>query len=277
MNNEITGQKIADKILGRLGDKNQKPCLEIILIGQNKASETFVKEKQVASQKIGFQTNVKRFPKDISEAEIIKHIEKLNESDKVHGILVQLPIPNHIDNNKVFNSIEPLKDVDCLTPLNLGKLMRNNSFVKPCSVSAIEKIIEDEKIILKGKNIVIINNSNLIGKPLSMTLSNKDATVTICNKETQDLNKHTKNADILITATGSPKVLKSSMVGENTVLIDAGYSYVNGDLIHESEEAWSKAEKVVPVPGGVGPVTVAMTMKNLYKCFKQQRQSTEEE
>ncbi len=268
MTSKIDGNAIASEIEKELKtETDASPNLEIIQIGDKPTSDTYVDEKLEACERLGFEANLNKFSGDIEEKKIIEKIEELNSNDEVHGILVQLPLPQQIDNNCVFNTLSPEKDVDGLTPLNLGKTLRGEKNLVPCSVKAIEKIIENEEINLEGKEVAVINNSNLIGKPLSMILTQKGATVTICHKNTEELEKHTRKADIVVTATGKPSLLEENMVTEDTFVIDAGYEAGEKS---ESVKVEDKVSKISPEPGGVGPITVAMTLKNLLKCYRLQ-------
>jgi len=268
----IDCESIAEEIETKLKEVSDIPKLEIILIGCNESSEVFVEEKMKACERVGFEAELTRFESDVDEEKLLDHIIKKNEDASVHGILVQLPLPEHIDEERVFNTITPLKDVDGLTPVNIGKLLRGKPKIKPSCVSAIEKILEKEKSDLNGENITIINNSNLIGKPLAMLLTQKGATVTICNENTENLKTHTKNADIVIVAAGEPKLLSKNHVSSDALLIDAGYAYVDGKIIDEMGDALEKSKKATPVPGGVGPVTVATTLENLLDSYLIQKQ-----
>lgn len=265
----IDGEKIAEEILTELEQKEleKPPELHIILVGDNPASRTYIQEKKEACQRLGFDAEVKSFPGDADESRVLKEIRKANKDSEVDGILVQLPLPEHIDNNSVFETLSVEKDVDCLTPGNLGKVLRGNLWIKPCAAEGVERILENQEIDLERKNVVIVNNSNLIGKPLSMALTEEGATVTLCHEETADLTEHTGDADIVVTATGEKGVIRDEMVSEDSIVIDAGYSYSEGDVAQETDEL-EKPSKLSTVPGGLGPITVAMTMKNLVKCFE---------
>jgi methylenetetrahydrofolate dehydrogenase (NADP+)/methenyltetrahydrofolate cyclohydrolase len=268
----IEGEKIAEEVIESIEENQPEgtPKLQIIYAGENRASEVFIEEKTETAERLGFNADVEKFSQEVDETEVIEFIEKKNQDPEVDGILVQLPLPSHIDNNRIFETVSPEKDVDCLTPENLGKLLRGNPWIKPCAVEGIERILESEQIQVEGKEIVIINNSNLIGKPLSMDLTRKEATVTLCHEKTEKLGEHTRDADIIVTATGEKGLIKDEMVSEDTVIIDAGYSYTEGDLNQETDNL-DDISKLSSVPGGLGPVTVAMTMKNLVKCFERQK------
>jgi methylenetetrahydrofolate dehydrogenase (NADP+)/methenyltetrahydrofolate cyclohydrolase len=264
----IDGNAIAAEIEDQLNSETEvSPRLEIIQVGDNPASETYVEEKLEACERVDFEANLNKFSDDTKQEKLVEKIKELNTDNSVHGVLVQLPLPEHIDNKHIFNTLLPQKDVDGLTPLNLGKTLRGEKHLVPCSVRAIEKIIEHEQVNLKGKRVTIINNSNLIGKPLSMVLTNKGATVTLCHEDTENLGKHTREADIVITATGEPGLLEEEMITEDSFVIDAGYEAGEKS---ESEKVEDKVSKLSPEPGGVGPITVAMTLKNLLKCYRLQ-------
>lgn len=271
MTEQVDGDQIASEIEEELkAEAECAPKLEIILVGDNPASRTYIHEKLEACNRLGFKSGLTEFPKDVEEKELIQKIEELNQDKKTHGILVQLPLPDQVDNDKIFNTLNPEKDVDGLTPLNLGKTLRGETKTVPAAVKAIEKILQQKETSLEGKQVTIINNSNLIGKPLSMILTEKDATVTLCHKNTNNLGKHTKESDIVITATGEPNVIEKEMVSEDTFLIDAGYESKNTS---ETEKVKNHVSKISPEPGGVGPITVAMTLKNLLRCYRIQQNS----
>jgi len=268
MSGTINGEKIAENIEAELQEAEENPRLEIILVGDDPASETFVEEKLESAERIGFEANLKEFSNEIETQKLLEYIENLNEKDVVHGVLIQLPLPEHIDNHTVFDKLSPEKDVDGLTPQNMGKFLRGNPEIKPAAVEGIETIIEHENIVLKGQDAVIINNSNLMGKPLSMVLTQKGATVTLCHEKTEDLEKYTSEADIVVTATGEPGVLTPEMVPEDCLVIDAGYEHGDGDI--RQKEEFSEKANLSPVPSGLGPITVAETMRNLLKCYRNQ-------
>lgn len=266
----MDGESIAEEIEQKLEiEKEKTPHLEIIQVGDNPASETYIQKKLEACERVGFSANLNKFSEEVKEEELVQEMKKFNQHNEVHGILVQLPLPEHINNNRIFKALSPEKDVDGLTPLNLGKTLRGDKHLLPAAVKAIEKILEYENVDLRSKEVTIINNSNLIGKPLSMVLTQKKATVKLCHKDTENLKRHTKNADIVITATGKPGIIKKDMLTEDTFLIDAGYETSDRS---ETEKVEDYVEKISPEPGGVGPVTVAMTLKNLLKCYKLQNQ-----
>lgn len=262
----IYGEKMAEKILEELEETESEPRLEIILVGENEASETFIEEKMEAAERIGFKASLQRYGEDVSEEKILQEIEKLNEDEEVDGILVQLPLPDHIDEDRVFETLDPEKDVDGLTPENIGKTLRGNAFTVPGAVKAVEKILEN-RVDFEGLEVTVINNSNLIGRPLAMRLTDKGATVTLCNEYTRDLEEHTRESDVVVTATGIRGLLTPEMVKKDSIVIDAGYSLGKGDV--EDKEAMENKTIFCGVPGGVGPLTVAYIMENLLKCYRE--------
>ena len=269
---ELHGEKISENIKREVESAEETPHLAVLLVGESDASKSFIQKKKEMCRELGSNFTLKTFERGIETEEIIETIEDLNKKNSIHGILPQLPLPG-IDENKVFEAIDPGKDVDGLTPENMGFLLRDNPKIVPGTVEAILDILEHYGIEIEGKDVTIVNNSNLIGKPLSMALTNRMATVTLCNVKTKNLKKHTKNADILITATGQPDLITADMIKEDAVVVDAGYAKedgkVQGDV--KFDEIKEKASKITPNPGGVGPVTVAVTMRNLLKCYRIQQ------
>jgi methylenetetrahydrofolate dehydrogenase (NADP+)/methenyltetrahydrofolate cyclohydrolase len=271
----LGGTKLADEILGEVKKKvvtlTEVPHLAIIFVGENEPSKIFIRMKQNACKKTGIKNTLFKFNEGTKESEVLDLIKKLNEDAGVHGILVQLPIPN-MDENKIFNSISPVKDVDGLTPKNIGNLLLGNEIIVPATVAAIAELLRSTNVDLKGKEVVIINRSNLIGKPLSMVLIKKSATVTLCHTKTKDIAKHTKQADIVITATGKPNFLVGRMIKKGSIVIDAGSARYKdktcGDVNFNS--VYKRTSLITPVPGGVGPLTVAFTIKNLLRCYELQ-------
>ena len=267
----IDGKRIAKEIreelkkrVEKLKEKNIKPTLAIILVGDNPASILYITNKQKAAREVGIECIIHKFSEEAEEEEVLGLIQRLNEDEKIHGIIVQLPLPKHLNEQIILDSISPEKDVDGLTPFNAGNLSLGNERIAPCTPKGIIKLLEKMKIEVEGKNVVIVNNSNVVGKPLALMLTNRFATVTLCHVKTKDLKEHTKKADILITATGVPCLIKADMVKEGAVVIDAGIKYsekrIEGDV--DFENVKKKVSYITPVPGGVGPMTVAMVLEN---------------
>ncbi len=248
----------------------EKPCLAILLAGEDKASQTFVRIKQRECGYVGIKSTLYKLSENIKEDKIISLIKRLNEDDNIHAIIAQLPLPKHIDQRKILKAISPKKDVDGITPENLGRLFINDEHLVPCTPKGIIKLLENYKIDVRGKDVVIINRSNIVGKPLALMLLHRNATVTVCHSRTKNLKEKTKNADILITATGMAKMIKGDMIKEGAVVIDAGTSYVDDKLCGDVDfdDVKDKASYITPVPGGVGPMTVSMILENTLLCFE---------
>lgn len=254
-----------------LKEKGVNPKLAVILVGEDPASQVYVRNKSKACEKTGIEFEEYIFSVDITEAELIETIEKLNKDDSVHGILVQCPLPKHINTNRALRAISPSKDVDGFHPVNVGNLsIGEDSFVS-CTPYGIVKMIEEYNIETEGKNAVILGRSNIVGKPLIQCMLNKNATVTVCHSKTKNIGEITKNADILIAAIGKPKFVKEDMVKDGAVVIDVGINRLDdgtivGDVDFENVE--KKTSFITPVPGGVGPMTIAMLLNNVVKSAK---------
>jgi methylenetetrahydrofolate dehydrogenase (NADP+)/methenyltetrahydrofolate cyclohydrolase len=250
----------------KLNSENIVPCLATVLVGDDPASATYVKNKHNACEKIGIKTKDHRLPIDTAQNELDKIIDDLNNDKEVHGILVQLPLPKQLNEFKTISRISPIKDVDGLTPQNVGLLAMGKSIFRPCTPSGIMEMFYYYKIDLEGKNTVMINRSNLVGKPLYHLLLQNNATVITCHSKTKNLNEYCKNADIIITAVGNRAKFKltSDMIKKDAVVIDVAISRYEGKLVGDADydDIIQKASWVTPVPGGVGPMTVAMLLKN---------------
>ena len=258
-------QKIA-KIVNQLNSQDVKPCLATILVGNNQASETYVRNKHKACQEVGIITQDHKPSADITQKELSELIEKLNDDENVHGILVQLPLPSHLNEFDILTRIVPEKDVDGLTPHNVGLLSIGKAMLKPCTPSGIIEMFDSYNITLEGKDVVIINRSILVGKPLYHLLLQKNATVTTCHSKTKNLKEICQRADIIITGVGDREkfMLTSDMIKNNSVIIDVATTHHDGKLKGDTDfdDIISKASYASPVPGGVGPMTVVMLLKN---------------
>jgi len=250
----------------KLNSENIMPCLATVLVGDDPASATYVKNKHNACEKIGIKTKDHRLPIDTTQSELDKIIDDLNNDKEVHGILVQLPLPKQLNEFKIISRITPIKDVDGLTPQNVGLLAMGKSIFRPCTPSGIMEMFYYYKIDLEGKNIVMINRSNLIGKPLYHLLLQNNATVITCHSKTKNLKEYCKNADVIITAVGDRNKFKltSDMIKKDAIVIDVAISRYEGKLVGDADydDIIQKASWATPVPGGVGPMTVAMLLKN---------------
>ncbi|HSA74638.1 MAG TPA: bifunctional 5,10-methylenetetrahydrofolate dehydrogenase/5,10-methenyltetrahydrofolate cyclohydrolase [Candidatus Nitrosocosmicus sp.] len=248
------------------------PCLATILIGDDPPSIVYVNNKQKAANSIGIKTLDYRLDKTASENEIIRIIENLNTDKSVHGILLQLPLPDHLDTYKIINKIKPGKDVDGLTFVNAGLLFNNKARLIPCTPLGIMKLLQFYNIHLDGSKVLIINRSILVGKPLISLLLEKNATVTVAHTHTKDLINFSQDADIIITAVGKRDsfVLKAEMIKDGAIIIDVGTNRINGKLCGDVDfdEVKKKAEYVTPVPGGVGPMTICMLLNNTVEAAK---------
>ena len=271
-NNIIDGKQIAGQVTEKVKErvdtlisKGVTPGLAVILVGSNPASQTYVKNKTKTCERLGMYSVMIELEETISEEELLKNVEKLNADEKIHGILVQLPLPKQIDEDRVIAAISPLKDVDGFHPVSVGKMMIGQETFLPCTPFGVMKLLEYSNVDVAGKHAVIIGRSNIVGKPMGQLLLQKDATVTYCHSRTKNLHNFTKQADILVVATGRPKMIDASYIKEGAVVIDVGINRdennkLCGDVDFTS--AQEVASKITPVPGGVGPMTIAMLMEN---------------
>lgn len=253
----------------KLKEKGINPKLAVIMVGDDKASQVYVKNKSKACNEIGIEFEEFLLKDNIEQSELIDLIKKLNNDKQIHGILLQSPIPNHLDINEAFRTITPEKDVDGFNPVNVGKLCLNQDTFVSCTPYGIMKMFEKYDIDLTGKNVTIIGRSNIVGKPLIQCCLNKNATVTVCHSRTKDLKQHTQNADVVIAAIGKSKFITADMIKQDAVVIDVGINRgedgkLTGDV--DFEKVSEKASFITPVPGGVGPMTIAMLMNNVIKA-----------
>ncbi|MBQ2836253.1 MAG: bifunctional methylenetetrahydrofolate dehydrogenase/methenyltetrahydrofolate cyclohydrolase FolD [Clostridia bacterium] len=272
----IDGKKLAQQIredlkikCEELKQKGIKPRLAVIMVGDDKASQVYVRNKSKACDEIGIEFEEHLLDGDIQQKTLIELIEKLNQDDSIHGILLQSPIPRHLDINEAFRTIAPEKDVDGFNPVNVGKLSLNQDTFVSCTPYGVMKMFEAYNISLAGKNVTVIGRSNIVGKPLIQCCLNKDATVTVCHSKTKDLKQHTQNADIVIAAIGKSKFITADMIKLGAVVIDVGINRgedgkLTGDV--DFDNVYEKASYITPVPGGVGPMTIAMLMNNVIKA-----------
>jgi methylenetetrahydrofolate dehydrogenase (NADP+)/methenyltetrahydrofolate cyclohydrolase len=284
----INGNEIAKQIREELKEEtarlkakyNLVPGLVTILVGQNPASVSYVTAKQKTSKELGFYSIQDNQPESISEKELLRLIEKYNHDPQIHGILVQLPLPKHINETKILYAIDPRKDVDGFHPVNVGKLMIGEADYLPCTPAGIQQLLIRTGVQIEGAEVVVVGRSNIVGKPIANILLQKqkgaNATVTVCHTGTRDMAFHTRRADILIVAAGKPKAITADMVKEGAVVIDVGVNRVGmtpdgkaklcGDVDFDGVK--EKASAITPVPGGVGPMTITMLMMNTVKAAK---------
>lgn len=269
----LDGKKIKKEILDELKEDvsklSTKPHFVVIQVGNDEASNIYINQKIKMSQYIGYECTHLLFDNDIKEEELLQEITKLNNDNSIHGILVQMPIPNHINSSIIQNAILPDKDIDGLTDINSGKLFHNKDALFSCTPNGIMELLKRYHISVSGKHAVIVGRSNLVGKPMSVMLTNANATVTLCHSKTENLAKYTKNADILIVCAGCPKLITSDMVHDGTIVIDVGINRldcgISGDV--DFENVKDKCSYITPVPGGVGQMTVAMLAMNIFKAY----------
>lgn len=284
----IDGKKIASDIRSELKKEIEElksagksvPGLAAILVGENPASESYVKSKSKACEEVGMLSKIEKLSADISENALLEIIQKYNDDFAFNGILVQLPLPKHINEEKIIEAIDPLKDVDGFHPVNVGNLVIGKDTLLPCTPAGIQELLVRYKIPIKGKHVVVVGRSNIVGKPIANILlqkkQNANAIVTVCHSAASDISYFTKQADILISALGQPNFVKAEMIKEGAVIIDVGINRVEdklnskgyritGDV--EFETVKNKASYITPVPGGVGPMTVAMLLKNTFKAY----------
>ena len=268
-------QTVLEKIReehSQLKEKYGKPAgLAVVIVGNNPASQVYVKNKIRACENVGFYSENIELDENISEKELLQEIDKLNKNDRINGILVQLPLPSHINELKIIDSISPEKDVDGFHVSNIGKMViGDETGFLSCTPYGIMQLLEEYKIEIAGKDAVIIGRSNIVGKPMALMLIQKGATVQVCNSRTKDLRKKLNEADIIIVAAGVPKLLKKEDVKEGAVVIDVGINRVDGKICGDVdyEEVAEKTSYITPVPGGVGPMTIASLIKNTFKSYK---------
>lgn len=275
----ISGKEVSAKVKEELKAEIQGlkekygliPGLTVVLVGEDPASKVYVRNKGKASEEVGINSVQHTLPATTTEEELLKLVAELNASKDVHGILVQLPLPKHINEEKVLESISPSKDVDGFHPYNVGRLMIGNPVLQPCTPFGVMRLLESTGIDIAGKDAVIIGRSNIVGKPMAMMLLKRSATVTICHSKTADLEAKIKAADIIVAAIGRANFVKGEWVKEGAVVIDVGINRLPdgklvGDVDYESVS--KKASFITPVPGGVGPMTIAMLLKNTVEAAK---------
>jgi methylenetetrahydrofolate dehydrogenase (NADP+)/methenyltetrahydrofolate cyclohydrolase len=276
----IDGKALANKVQTSVAaevaqlklEKNIVPGLAVILIGDDPASHAYVKMKAKACEKVGFYSITHSMPDTISQDEIIATIKMMNDNPRIDGILVQLPLPKHVDTDKIIEVIDPKKDVDGFHPCNVGKLVTGLDTFVACTPLGVMKMFEEYDIELEGKDVCVVGASNIVGKPMAALLLNANATVTVTHIFTKDLKSHTSKADIVVVGVGVPDLIKADMVKEDAIVIDIGINRIeNGTLVGDVDfkNVAPKCSYITPVPGGVGPMTIAMLLSNTLKSAKQ--------
>lgn len=270
-----TAKKITDELKLKVQNLDKKPSLAVIMAGNNPASEVYVKNKEKKALEIGFKSIIKKTDENITKEELLKIIKELNEDDNINAILLQLPLPKHLNEKDFLDKIDPKKDVDGFCSYNLGKLLKNDSpYAIPCTPKGIIRLLDEYNIDIESKIALVIGRSNIVGKPVSILLLNRNSTVIMTHTKTKNLENLTKTADILICAAGKKEMIKKEMIKENAVIIDVGITRDNdgklkGDV--DFNDVKEKTSYITPVPGGIGPMTIAMLMENTYELYKIQK------
>lgn len=270
-----TAKKITDELKLKVQNLDKKPSLAVIMVGNNPASEVYVKNKEKKALEIGFNSIIKKTDENITKEELLKIIKELNEDDNINAILLQLPLPKHLNEKDFLDKIDPKKDVDGFCSYNLGKLLKNDSpYAIPCTPKGIVRLLDEYNIDIESKIALVIGRSNIVGKPVSILLLNRNSTVIMTHTKTKNLENLTKTADILICAAGKKEMIKKEMIKENAVIIDVGITRDNdgklkGDV--DFNDVKEKTSYITPVPGGIGPMTIAMLMENTYELYKIQK------
>ncbi|MBT7412418.1 MAG: bifunctional methylenetetrahydrofolate dehydrogenase/methenyltetrahydrofolate cyclohydrolase FolD [Candidatus Thioglobus sp.] len=271
----IDGKQIAKELRVKITDKvstlDRKPGLAVILVGDDPASAVYVRNKDNACKEVGFYSEKINKPANITQAELLSEVDRLNHDDKIDGILVQLPLPSHLDTNQVVEAINPSKDVDGFHSENIGKLMQNRAFLRPCTPKGVMTLLQITGIDLAGKNCVVVGASNIVGRPMAIELLNASATVTICNSKTKNLSDKIKQADVLVVAVGRPKMIQGNWIKEGATVIDVGINRLDdgklvGDVDFDATK--DKVAWITPVPGGVGPMTIATLLENTLMAYE---------
>ena len=272
---KVISASVKERVKGEVAKLNQKGItvgLAVIIVGEDPASKVYVSNKKKACEALGIISREYALPENTTEQELLDLIKELNADPEINGILCQLPLPKHLDEKLIINSIDPEKDVDAFHPVNVGKIMIGDFYFLPSTPAGVMEMLEYEGIDVTGKNCVVIGRSNIVGKPMNMLLLHKNGTVTICHSKTKNLAEICKNADILVAAVGRPNFVTADMVKDGAVVIDVGINRVDGKLCGDVdfENVKDKVSAITPVPGGVGPMTIAMLMQNTLTAAKKQ-------
>jgi methylenetetrahydrofolate dehydrogenase (NADP+)/methenyltetrahydrofolate cyclohydrolase len=274
----LDGKKLSSKIKENLKKetaqfiekKGVTPGLAVILVGDDPASHAYVSMKAKTCKEVGIYSVTHEMPSTVTEADILSTIQMINENPKIHGLLVQLPLPSHVDSTKILEAIAPAKDVDGFHPFNLGRLVAGLDGFVPCTPLGVMELLAEHNVDVKGKDCVVVGASNIVGKPMASLLLNAGATVDICHILTKDLKEHTKRADMIFVGVGKPNLITADMVKDGAVVVDIGINRVGDKLVGDVDfdEVSKKCSYITPVPGGVGPMTIAMLLSNTLKAAK---------
>lgn len=264
--------RIEEALKLKIRNFKEAPCLVVVMVGNNTASEVYVRNKLKACERVGIKAVVKKFPETITEKELLEVIIKENSDPKVNGLLVQLPLPVHIDRENIMSAIDPVKDVDGLTTENMGKLARGLKGIVPATPKGIIRLLDEYQIPLSGKKVLVIGKSNLVGKPTALLLMQRDATVSVAHIKTTNLDELARNADIIVTAAGAPNLLTSKNVSKGVVIVDVSTNLYEAKIVGDVDfpSVNPLAKYISPVPGGVGPMTIASLLENVVECFEEQ-------
>ena len=267
-----TAESLIKKIAGEVAAINEDITLSLIMVGKNPASQVYVRNKIKACDEAGIRVKDYFLDEKIPQKELLKIIAECNADPKIHGILVQLPLPSHLNESEIINAIDPLKDVDGLTIVNQGKLMVGSDAIAPATPKGVITLLQKYFVEIAGKNAVVVGRSSLVGKPAALLLLQKNATVTIAHSKTANLREVTRRADILVVAVGKPRFITADMVKKDAVVVDVGINKVEGKIVGDVDFAGVKevASYITPVPKGVGPMTIASLLENILLCYKKQ-------
>lgn len=276
----MDGKALKGEILSVLAEEvkslDKVPTLCVIQVGDDEASNVYINQKRKMCNEIGYNFIHEKYDDSITEEELLKNIDRFNSNDNIDAILVQMPLPNGINEKNIQNAVSKYKDVDGLNDSNIIDLINGRDALYPCTACGVVSLLDKYEVILEGSNVVIVGRSSLVGMPLFHMLENRNATVTLCHSKTRNLVDITKNADIIISATGVKNLIKEDMVGDNTVIVDVGITRENGKLYGDVDfdNVSKKASLITPVPGGVGPMTIASLAQNILKAYKMQKEMT---
>jgi methylenetetrahydrofolate dehydrogenase (NADP+)/methenyltetrahydrofolate cyclohydrolase len=274
----LDGKALSKKLFNQMADSIREskisPGLTVILVGDDPASHVYVRNKDLGCQKVGIRSDVIRLPDTVSKEKLVSAIEQLNNDPKVNGILIQLPLPNHLDTEEILSHVSEQKDVDGFNVANAGKLFRGLPGLVPCTPKGVIRLLDEYDVPIKGKNAVVLGRSNIVGKPIAHLLLNRDATVTSCHRDTQNIEKICQQADIIVSAVGKLDLVKANWVKQGACVVDVGINRkpdgtLAGDVAFD--EVSKKAAWITPVPGGVGPMTIAMLLENTIEAFETQQ------
>ncbi|MEA2037199.1 MAG: bifunctional methylenetetrahydrofolate dehydrogenase/methenyltetrahydrofolate cyclohydrolase FolD [Nanoarchaeota archaeon] len=270
---KATASEVRTELKKRVEKLKVKPGLAFVVVGEDPASQVYVKGKDKACKEVGFNSEIHQLPENIPEDQLLDLVNKLNQDKNIHGFIVQLPLPQHISEQLIIDAILPYKDADGFNPVNIGNLFIGNNKIISATPKGIMKLIESTGIDLEGKHAVVVGRSNIVGKPVSILLQQKNCTVTMCHSRTKPLGDYTKKADILIAAAGKPRLIKRDMVKKGAVVIDVGMNKIYDKLVGDVDfdEVKEVAGFITPVPGGVGPMTIAMLLENTLECMELQK------